>query len=135
MPRNTFSRNERIKSQKTIDYIFSGGAKSYSSYPLRIVFKKDLKPKDCRACILISVSKKRFKHAVDRNRMKRLIREAYRINKHPLIDLLNSKNENLAIAFIYLSNKLTPFSIIEERMKVLISLIIEEDYKNEETNS
>ncbi len=130
--KNNFRREERIKSKKLIDYVFNGGARSFSNFPIRIVYKENNKPsKGSRASILVSVSKKRFKHATDRNKVKRLIREAYRTSKSNLLTTLNLENKNIAIAFIYLSNKIVPYNIIQEKIQTLLSLIIE-DYYNDQ---
>ena len=75
--------------------------------------------------ILVSVSKRRFKRAVKRNRVKRQIREAYRKNKHGLLQALQNKEQQLAVAFIYLSDRLTDSMEIEERMKIALARITE----------
>ena len=77
------------------------------------------------ASILISVSKRRFKRAVKRNRVKRQIRESYRINKHELLNVLAERKCRLAIAFIYLSDQLVESSIIEDRMRIALARITE----------
>lgn len=125
-------KEERIKSKKLSDYIFNGGAKSFSNFPIRIVYKEDPNPSGNRVKILVSVSKKRFKHAVDRNRVKRLMRESYRLNKAEIQKYAEEKNQYLAISFIYLSNSIKPFEVIEEKMKTLLHMVTEEDYRNEE---
>lgn len=80
---------------------------------------------DVRASILISVSKRRFKRAVKRNRVKRQIREAYRLNKQPLLQVLESRNHSLAIAFIYLSDRLMPSSLLMGCMQTALARIAE----------
>lgn len=123
--RNTLTKAERLCSKIQIDKLFSGGAKSFSVYPLRVVFMPMDKTEDAPASILISVPKKRFKHAVKRNRVKRQIREAYRKNKHELSAVLNSKEQGLAIAFIYLADELVSTSDIESKMKIALARMIE----------
>lgn len=125
MDRNTLGKPERLCSKKQIEKMFSGGSKSFSIYPLRVVFIPADKREDALASILVSVSKKRFKKAVDRNRIKRQIREAYRRNKHELLRFLNEKETGLAIAFIYLSDKEVLTAEIEEKMKTLLARITE----------
>jgi ribonuclease P protein component len=75
--------------------------------------------------ILVSVSKRRFKRAVKRNRVKRQIREAYRKNKHGLLQTLQDEGRQLAVAFIYLSDRLVDSVEIEERMKIALARITE----------
>lgn len=70
---------------------------------------------DVQASLLVSVSKRRFKRAVKRNRVKRQIREAYRLNKQPLLEVLAEKDLRLALAFIYLSDELVDSTVIAEK--------------------
>ena len=88
----TYPKNEKLKSKITIDLLFSKG-KSVSKYPLRLVYvASDYGiPEDSTQKLKmgVSVSKKNFKHAVDRNYFKRVLRETYRLNKHLLIDNLD----------------------------------------------
>lgn len=104
--------------------MFSGGARSFSVFPLRVVYLP-AEELDEPVAILVSVSKRRFKRAVKRNRVKRQIREAYRHNKHPLLQLLHDNDRRLAVAFIYLSDRLAPSAQIEERMKTALARIAE----------
>lgn len=132
MGKYNLKKDERIKSRKLSDYIFSGGAQSFSNFPIRIVYKEDPAKTGNRVKILVSVSKKKFKHAVDRNKVKRLIRESYRINKHKLQDYAIQKDKYLAISFIYLANSILTYDVIEEKVKILLNMITEEDYRHEE---
>lgn len=125
MERNTLTKAERINSKILIEKMFSGESTSFSIYPLRVVFLPVEKKENVWASILISVSKRRFKQAVMRNRVKRQIREAYRKNKHQLIHFLQEKEAGMAIAFIYLSNELVPSIVIEDKIKTLLARIIE----------
>ena len=97
----TYPKSEKLKSKITIDLLFSKG-KSVSKYPLRLVFvESDYGiPEDSgqKLKMGVSVSKKYFKHAVDRNYFKRVLRETYRLNKHILIDNLDKK---YAFMFFY----------------------------------
>lgn len=103
--------------------MFAGGSRSFSVFPLRVVYLP-VEELEADASILISVSKRRFKRAVKRNRVKRQIREAYRVNKHELLNALAEKKCRLAIAFIYLSDQLTESSVIEE-VKIALARIVE----------
>ena len=79
----TYPKNERLKSKTTIGLLFSEG-KSVSKYPLRLVYRDEKGEVDEKIKIGVSVSKKYFKKAVDRNYFKRVLRETYRLNKHLL---------------------------------------------------
>jgi len=74
--------------------------------------------------VLVSVSKRRVRHAVDRNRVKRLIREAYRLNKHILWDAL--KERHMALAFLWNSDELMSFDVVERKVRNLLQRISEQ---------
>lgn len=120
----TFTKAERISIQREIDLLFSEG-KSFTVYPLRVVYLEKKPYSDVPVSILISVPKKRFKRAVKRNRIKRLLREAYRLNKNSLWASFAEKG--LLIGFIYISDELCPFSVIEEAMQKAIGKLIEKN--------
>jgi len=84
----TYPKNERLKSKTTIGLLFSNG-KSVSKYPLRLVYRQAEANSEEQTKIGVSVSKKYFKKAVDRNYFKRVLRETYRLNKHLLLDNLD----------------------------------------------
>lgn len=84
----TYPKNERLKSKTTIGLLFSEG-KSVSKYPLRLVYRQAEANSEEQTKIGVSVSKKYFKKAVDRNYFKRVLRETYRLNKHLLLDNLD----------------------------------------------
>ena len=88
----TYPKNEKLKSKITIDLLFFKG-KSVSKYPLRLVYVESdygiLEGSKQKIKMGVSVSKKYFKHAVDRNYFKRLLRETYRLNKHLLVENLD----------------------------------------------
>lgn len=121
----TFPKEEKLCSEKAIDRLFSEGD-SFIAYPLRVVYC--LYPQDDDAnrqypSVLISVSKRKFKRAVKRNRVKRLVREVYRHNKDLFKELLIDKNKRIDIAFIYLKDELPIYTDIEKSMtKVLDQL-------------
>ena len=121
---NTLHKSERLDRKKVIEKMFAGGSRSFSVFPLRVVYLP-VEELDVPVSILVSVSKRRFKRAVKRNRVKRQIREAYRLNKHLLSDALSGSQTRLAVAFIYLSDELVPSSVIEERMNIALSRIAE----------
>ena len=121
---NTLHKTERLDKKKVIDKMFSGGARSFSVFPLRVVYLP-VEELEAPVSILVSVSKRRFKRAVKRNRVKRQIREAYRKNKSLLVDELQRREQRLAVAFIYLSDELTATAELEEKMKIALSRISE----------
>ncbi len=124
MQRNTFPLKEHLKSKRVIEQVYANGA-SVTSFPLRAIFvEQPQEEQEPTAAILINVAKKRFRHAVDRNLVKRRIREAYRTSKHPLIEALQSNNKKMAIAIIYIDNKHNSTSFIKKKMAKLLDSII-----------
>lgn len=87
---NTLRKSERLDRKKVIEKMFAGGSRSFSVFPLRVVYLP-VEELEAPVSILVSVSKRRFKRAVKRNRVKRQIREAYRMNKHGLLAVLTEK--------------------------------------------
>ena len=127
MAEYTLSKKERLNSKALIDRLFAGGSKSFPAFPLRVVYMP-IEPAEedaPAASILISVPKKRFKRAVKRNLVKRQVREAYRKNKHLLLDALASKNKRLVLAFIWLDNNIHSSAEVEEKVKKLLFHIVE----------
>jgi ribonuclease P protein component len=130
--RHTFRKAERLCSKKHIEALFAGDNRSLTAYPLRAVYTETKVEKivnsnlpNCKlVSLLISVSKRHFKHAVDRNRAKRLIREAYRLNKGLLLDHL-PEDTQLDLAFIWMSDELCDYAVIETKMKTLLQRIAE----------
>lgn len=120
----TFRKKERIVSHQLIETLFEkGDSQTLAAYPLRAVFlKKERQQGHAPVQILISVPKKRFKHAVDRNRVKRQVREAYRHHKQLISDIIPDDKE-LLIAFIWLSDSHCPSIEVEKRMVSLLQRI------------
>lgn len=111
----TFGKNEKLKSRKAFDELFSEG-KTFVSHPIRFVYK--INPKeDYNIRVGVSVSKKKFKHAVDRNLLKRRSREAYRLNK---LLIETSEEYSIDLVMIYTSTKQQSFEKIEEAVKILL---------------
>jgi len=86
----SYPKDEKLKSKKIIDLLFTDG-KSVSKYPLRLVYIAHDFEENIPLKIGVSVSKKHFKHAVDRNYFKRILRECYRLNKQSLIENMDAK--------------------------------------------
>lgn len=124
--RQTFPKRERMVSQRLIDELFGGGhSSSLAAYPLRAVFlKKELQQGESPVQLLISVPKKRFHHAVDRNRVKRQIREGWRRHQQVLAEALPS-NQQLLVALVWLSDQQLQTSEVENRVTNLIQRISE----------
>ena len=97
-----------------------------AAYPLRAVYMPVEKSLNTPVSILISVPKRRFHHAVDRNRMKRQVREAYRLNKSVLWHSLEDKSYSLAIAFVCIADKPCASANVARSVKKILSRIEEQ---------
>ena len=122
----TFSKRERIVSWTLIEKLFSkGSSQTTSAFPLRAVFmKEDRKEGEEPVQILISVSKRHFKHAVKRNRVKRQIRESYRHHKQILTENI-PEGQSLYVAFIWLADDLFDSHLVEKNVKKLLEKVAE----------
>ena len=107
----TYPKKEKLKSKTTIDLLFSEG-NSVSKFPLRLVYVENKEPNAELMKMGVSVSKKYFKKAVDRNYFKRVLRETYRLNKHLLIDNLEKP---YAFMFFYQTKERLSYQEIEEK--------------------
>lgn len=114
----SLTKNERLRSKNDIDKLFTSGD-SFITYPFRVVYKISDTTSDTKATILISIPKKRFKRAVKRNLLRRRTREAYRHNKEYLLSNI-PEHRSLNLAFLYISNELLTYSVIEKKMKELL---------------
>ena len=120
----TFNKRERIVSRKLIEQLFSKGSSfSVSVFPLRIVVMETARvANDVPIQVLVSVSKRHFKHAVDRNRVKRQVREAYRHHKQILTEKVQ-QTQTLAIAFIWLADEHYDSATVEKSVKRLLGKV------------
>ncbi|GAA4844965.1 ribonuclease P protein component [Algivirga pacifica] len=112
--RYTFPKKEKLKSQKLIRELFEKGSSTFL-YPYKVFYLPAASnPEVDSPQVLISVSKRNFKHAVDRNRLKRQIREAYRLQKNLLGD---SAQDFSAIGFLYVGKKKEPYALLDRGMR------------------
>ena len=116
--KNGLTKKERISSKIEIDRLFSEGS-SFVVYPLRVIYTEN-KPSEtgkANVSIMINVPKRKFKRAVKRNRLKRLMKESFRLNKHDFIEKTTSQSKYISVAFLYLSHEEKKFDEIEIAMK------------------
>ena len=118
MKERGFSKQERICKRNDFNFLFSDG-KSFFSYPFRCVFSE--KNADVSLVrIAVTVSKKKFKLATDRNRIKRLIREAYRLEKQQLYNLMQEQPTALDMLIIYTEKQILDQKQIRNGMRILL---------------
>ena len=113
---SSYPKKEKLKSQKQIERLFSEG-QSIGVYPLRMVYLKCDFTQETLIKTGVSVSKRNFKRAVDRNRIKRLLREAYRLNKP---ESFNNISSSFTLMILYIGKEEIDFIVIEKKMKKLL---------------
>ena len=127
--RNTFTKEERLCAKRRIDTLFKSGS-SFVLYPFRIVFvfeknKETENPPPCQS--IISVSKRRFKTAVDRNAIKRMMRESYRLQKSDnLIPFLLKHNVTLYLAIQYVGKQILAYDVFHTAMNKMLKKLQDE---------
>ncbi|MEP7128849.1 MAG: ribonuclease P protein component [Chitinophagales bacterium] len=117
--RFTFKKEERLSSKKLIDELFNSGS-SFYLYPFKVLSLITSASIISPVQVLIAVSSKNFPKAVDRNRLKRITREAYRLNKTVLHEAQNIQQKKLLVAFIYTGKKMESFEMIHQKMIAIL---------------
>ena len=123
--RKTFGKSERLKSRKLIEELFDSG-KWLNEDPIRVVYKFTDISSAFPAQAGVSVPKSNMKRAVDRNRFKRRMREAYRKNKTELYDFLSLQEKQCALMFIFKGGVNVKSELIEEKICALLQRLLKE---------
>ena len=117
----TFKKEERLCNKKLIDKLFHNGS-SFLCYPFKASWLLVDETAEIPVQVLFSVSKKRYKRAVDRNLIKRRAREAYRLNKQQhLYDLLANANKKIIFSIGYIGKEIEPYPVMEKKMLKLLT--------------
>jgi ribonuclease P protein component len=119
MESQTFTKDERLSSRKLIEQVAKEG-KSFLVHPFKVIALETALESKYPAQVMMSAAKKRFPRAVDRNRIKRLMREAYRKNKHTLYTALNEQNKKLALMLIYVGAELPEYKSAEDKIILIL---------------
>ena len=138
----TLGKNERLKSRKQIEQLFAEG-KSFVVNPFRVYFIVNGLPIAIGTSMVnassslqfgIGVSTKNFKKAVDRNRIKRLTREAWRLQKNELKERLKRINIELNVFFIYTGKELPDFETVKDKVAVALKKLADKTDENISSN-
>ncbi|MDB5089016.1 MAG: ribonuclease protein component [Mucilaginibacter sp.] len=122
----TFKKEERLCNKKLIDKLFHNGS-SFLCYPFKASWLLIDEPMQFPVQILFSVSKRRYKHAVDRNLIKRRMREVYRLNKQKhLYDALNSNNKKIVLSVGFIGKEIAEYNFSEKKMLKLLTQLCDE---------
>lgn len=126
----TFAKNEHLCSKILIDRLFSEGNRGISGFPVRVTWLTMPAEELSDNQILIVAPKKKFHHAVDRNRVKRQLRDIFRRNKHSLYEALDNSNRRIVLGLVFSDDKLWDSQALEERMLKTLSKL-EEAVRNQ----
>jgi len=122
----TFKKEERLCNKKLIDELFHNGS-SFLCYPYRVSWLAVDETAEFAVQVLIAVPKKRYKRAVDRNLVKRRIREAYRLSKQQyLYDILTAGNKKIVFSVGYIGKEIEPYPVMEKKMLKLLKQLSEQ---------
>ena len=120
----TFSKRERLCGTMQVDRLFAEGDRRIAAFPIRLVWLLTDDTEGIR--ILISAPKRLFKHAVDRNRIKRQIREFYRTSSAPLKEVVESRHKGLLLVFLFTDSKLWETQQLNQRLDSALSKLVAE---------
>ncbi|MFT3748168.1 MAG: ribonuclease P protein component [Agriterribacter sp.] len=131
----TLKKTERLKSRKSIDHLFNAGD-NFFIHPFKVYYI--VKPVNDPPSLLqagVTVSTRNFKKAVDRNRIKRITREAYRLQKNTLQQLLINKQKSVDIFFVFVGKELPSFIQIHEKLRLILERLIQKMDENNTPNT
>lgn len=116
-------KSEKLRSRTAVANLFGGGSGATIAYPLRAVYRFHDTQGESPAQFIITIPKKKIRHAVDRVLLRRRTREAYRLNRNLLFPALGEAALCVDIAFVYLSSEQAPYNVIEAKMQELLRRI------------
>jgi ribonuclease P protein component len=121
----TYNKKEKLKSRKQLEALFSKG-RTFLHFPVKVVYMLPEVPLDNIVKAGVGASSRQFKKAVQRNRIKRLLREAYRLNKQPLHQFLQTHNRQLVVFLLYIDKQMPQKNIIQAKMPVILERLMGE---------
>lgn len=123
MPRNTFSKQQRLKSRKKLQQVFAG-RKAVFAENIKVLYQAEDADKGFVQCG-VGLSGRYFKKAVDRNRVKRLLREAYRLQQHPLVQMAEKNNKQISVFILYTGKQLPQYDRLFESVGIALQKLIQ----------
>ena len=120
-PRYFFRKADKLKSRKSIDELFSKGS-SFSNFPFKVIWLPE--NKEARLQVAVGVSSRNFKKATERNRIKRLMRESWRLQKEKLQLHLQEKDKQLSLFILYVGKELPEYEVVFEKIGIILNRLI-----------
>jgi ribonuclease P protein component len=121
----TFNKKEKLTGERLVQEVFASKNR-FLNYPLKINYITLSTDDTTNVRVLTGCPKRNFKKAVDRNRIKRLLREAYRLNCHPLKSHMEITQQKMALAIVYIGEEMPNFDLIENKIKKTITRLIQD---------
>lgn len=130
MTNHSFSKSERLTNSKPIEFLFNSG-ENINCFPFKVVFRFSENSDKYASCAQAAfvVPKRLFKKAVDRNNIKRKMKEAYRVSKQKLYKSLSDNNQKLEFVVIYIANENMDYKTVENKMQTLLEMLIKSGLK------
>ena len=120
----SYNKTEKLKSRKALNALFSRG-KTFSVFPLKLFYMPMESVTEQAIQAGVGVSARHFKKAVDRNRIKRLLRECYRLNKLSLHATIKANEKKIAVFFLYIGKELPEYTLLNEKMQEALTKLEE----------
>ena len=130
----SYNKQEKLKSRKLLEQLFSKG-RSFNVFPLKVFYMLPAEKLDFYIKMGVGVSGRNFKKATQRNRVKRLLREAYRTEKTGLHQFLQEQNMQAAAFVLYIDKAEPVFATIKEKMPIALKRLIKELHENSTKNT
>ena len=121
--KNTLSKSDRLTNPVAISQIYDKG-KHLNYFPFKIVWLKEVGGAGLK--VVFSVPKRKFKRAVDRNQIKRKLRDTYRKHKHEVQKAVENKNTRVSLFLVYLGKDIPPSEIVDDKINVLLKRLTKE---------
>ena len=120
----SYNKKEKLKSRKALEQLFTNG-KSFSVFPVKVFYMPMTEALDHPVKVGVGVSARNFKKATDRNRIKRLLRECYRLNKLSLNTMIETQQKQVAVFFLYIGKELPEYILLTEKMQAALKRLEE----------
>jgi ribonuclease P protein component len=124
LQKNTFPKSERLCSRKEIDRLFADGA-SISVSPIKLIFIDRKELPQSRCLTMFVVPKRNFRRAHDRNKLKRRMREAFRLGRHGFYETLSAKEKCVSMAMLYTGRRSEEYGVISRAVETLLARLAE----------